>query len=941
MSPTKFATPKERDKADPSNVYRTVTPSPQNILDDNGGGFWIDCIGRLQDNIPDLCGESSRKIEDSPPPIVEVDVTVDPPSKLSGFKASLKRVGSFRRAVSHEDISSCSSSSAESQNSHSSFCSQYSLRRLRQRRQKPSKANNNNNRDTRDLSPSVDNDHHKRSLDEGDGSREIDSPQLVDPPSTRKRSRPIPLDKLLHSRKDRGVKTNNNNNTSAQPSPPIGIVLRSSSPNLTNAEKMKIDVYSKRHDDVVTALIDDALQNVSDDFSVSTIEPKRTFLYSSPIRQKLQGGILGSPNRKKITTPQWMRSRSRKADEDESVCSVTSSLSFCTLTSNRSISSRLSRVSSVNAVDFFHSKCNLVKAKGTMKDSSQMTPSAVGRDATFAKLMQKLSILSEIESGKYGKGADMLRSDAVAFILQGYIGVDAVETRSILTVRMGFVSMNYGVVLHWDCASKLVKQVILVKMCRDDFLDRHQIGIFNSGNTILTESEIDEDCSTITSVDSRTDHSPGRAHLNPSTDDGQAYLSVSILNVKKLVPQCDRHNNDYRWPWSKTSTAVDAKKKKKPDHSNIRPYVRFVFGRNQHLTKSAKFNKGNITWSKRQRNSCLLPCPPEDQRWFVGQEDLVVEVRSRQKPSSAIKSLFKSGTSPQQKHNPTDDPLLAAVTVPLSSIIFDEEDDNNTLDGKTRSAMSNVARFFKKNSSETKDEPPSTYITLPLPMKCCSKAPFGSISLRITMKTPASQRRTTSLTAPAVYHHPPRKRSPRPKSVVSHQHVEGIELLPLTSLISSWVNDDAETNTKHKNIAMSKVMTWTKRYDPRTKKWANVKWSNVNGSIKRSRSVRKSTKKNKKAADKPIILQVVDQVMGKEEEKGHLDRFGLKPASDAIHQAGDQLNRSVHKVRDDVMERKKIAEARAREVRKAVERNMNDRRQRSRASAANRIAKRR
>ena len=45
--------------------------------------------------------------------------------------------------------------------------------------------------------------------------------------------------------------------------------------------------------------------------------------------------------------------------------------------------------------------------------------SAVGRHETLAKVQEKLSMLGEIESGKFGKAAEMLRSDAVAFVLRG------------------------------------------------------------------------------------------------------------------------------------------------------------------------------------------------------------------------------------------------------------------------------------------------------------------------------------------------------------------------------------------------------------------------------------------------------------------------------------------------------------------------------------------
>jgi hypothetical protein len=210
------------------------------------------------------------------------------------------------------------------------------------------------------------------------------------------------LEKLLNSRKEKGAKSTN-------PSPSLGGGLGAgtsiNTKMLNLLEKINVEPFALKHDEVVTALIDDALQDSSDDSSSSaSIDRKRTILYGSPLRKK------GSPNRKKITTPQWMRNRPRKSDE-------------------RSVSSRasgMSRFTNVNTSDFFHPQCVLHKEKGALKDSSQGNPpSAVGREAALAKLMEKLVLLSEIESGKYGKGADMLRSDAVAFPIQGYMGLDA------------------------------------------------------------------------------------------------------------------------------------------------------------------------------------------------------------------------------------------------------------------------------------------------------------------------------------------------------------------------------------------------------------------------------------------------------------------------------------------------------------------------------------
>lgn len=887
---------------------RLVSPDSR---DGSYGSFWSDCVGSLYDSLPNFCVGGPEKS-------VNV-VKDDSPNKACIKGVVCKKIGPLKQNGSHDSVSTASvgPTHAESRQLYqpqpvqrersglggpnfdqikkslrrTRSCSPHSttsarmMGLIRPRQLREDQIDNRQREETREPSPTFKFQNGRNYEKYGrDAISTSDSPLLIDPPDKRPRS--VPLEKLLNSlsdnKKDRGGNYSIVSKSSTQQSSLRGGVNRrirsqataKSNPTLGGSlsnrmEEVNVQPFATKHDEVVTALIDDALQGSSDSESdCASIYGKRTMTSNnesqqSPSSKKKQQAGSSSPSRKKISTPQWMRNRSRKTD--------------ASVSSRNSIGS--GRVININMSDFFHPNCVLHKEKGSRKDSSMLNypPSAVGREASLEKLKEKLSLLSEIESGKYGKGADMLRSDAVAFAVRGHDqGVDvAVETRSILTLRMGFVSMNYGIVLQWDYSSGLAKQIVLVKMCRDDFLERSDIEQSFSNVVSFSESDMEEDNSILISNESRTGASPGRALTDLSSSDvfGHSYLSVSILNVKQLVPVCDhpRHKAEQQGGgFSSWLCSSEQTKPSNPDHSDIRPYVRFVFGRHHHVTKSAKFNKGTITWNKRQRNSCLLPCPPEGQRWFTGQEDLIVEVRSRKISSDdpmtggrfIPKSFFKDGHTSSQKRGLFDDPQLASVTVPLSSIIFDEED---IVDSKT-SVLSRLTRCWKKNPSNITDEPPSTNITLPLPMKCCSSAPFGSISLRITMRTRAANGATPESSPPSKVKHfssPPRTKALKTK-VNGPQQVEGIELLPLTSLISSWVNDGVdESSSKNKNKAKtSKIrmgMTWSKRYDPRTKKW-----SNVTGVNKKSRSFRKTKEEED---DKFILFRVVDRVMGKEEQQ--------------------------------------------------------------------------
>lgn len=86
-----------------------------------------------------------------------------------------------------------------------------------------------------------------------------------------------------------------------------------------------------------------------------------------------------------------------------------------------------------------------------------------------------------------------------------------------------------------------------------------------------------------------------------------------------------------------------------------------------------------------------------------------------------------------------EDPILAVVTVPLSSINIEEEDDNSNNDHSNSDTGKKEGKgsTFKRRTSKAKNGASSTNITIPLCMSCCSHAPVGSISLKITIKVPS------------------------------------------------------------------------------------------------------------------------------------------------------------------------------------------------------------
>ena len=94
----------------------------------------------------------------------------------------------------------------------------------------------------------------------------------------------------------------------------------------------------------------------------------------------------------------------------------------------------------------------------------------------------------------------------------------------------------------------------------------------------------------------------------------------------------------------------------------------------------------------------MLPCPPEELRWFAGREDLVVEVRNNWQTHH--NSVMFGG-----KHGVAEDPILAVVTVPLSSVNIEDEEEGG------QEAVGD-GRTFRRRT--TRDGASSTTITIPL-----------------------------------------------------------------------------------------------------------------------------------------------------------------------------------------------------------------------------------
>lgn len=115
---------------------------------------------------------------------------------------------------------------------------------------------------------------------------------------------------------------------------------------------------------------------------------------------------------------------------------------------------------------YLHPKCRLQKDKGR----GQVPGKAIcvkSREKALAKLRQKVDVIIEVEqTSEASTKAKLKLKQAVCTAKDDGV----IETRSVISVKMGFLSMKYGILLRWDADTGLVNLIVLRKMCPSGFL---------------------------------------------------------------------------------------------------------------------------------------------------------------------------------------------------------------------------------------------------------------------------------------------------------------------------------------------------------------------------------------------------------------------------------------------------------------------------------------
>jgi hypothetical protein len=116
-----------------------------------------------------------------------------------------------------------------------------------------------------------------------------------------------------------------------------------------------------------------------------------------------------------------------------------------------------------------HPDCKLQKDKGKGEPLGSAI-SATGRDACLDKLRQKMELLMQVALGEDRKGPTGMKRRSAKVSEER---ANFVETRSMIELRLGFLSMQYGVLIQWDSLQTgKIMFIVLRKMCHDSFYNK-------------------------------------------------------------------------------------------------------------------------------------------------------------------------------------------------------------------------------------------------------------------------------------------------------------------------------------------------------------------------------------------------------------------------------------------------------------------------------------
>jgi hypothetical protein len=82
------------------------------------------------------------------------------------------------------------------------------------------------------------------------------------------------------------------------------------------------------------------------------------------------------------------------------------------------------------------------------------------------KLRQKMKLLIEVALGEDSKGPAGMKTRQAKV---SEVTAEYTETRAMIELRLGLLSMQYGILLSWDSRSGKIVFMVLRKICHDYF----------------------------------------------------------------------------------------------------------------------------------------------------------------------------------------------------------------------------------------------------------------------------------------------------------------------------------------------------------------------------------------------------------------------------------------------------------------------------------------
>lgn len=271
-------------------------------------------------------------------------------------------------------------------------------------------------------------------------------------------------------------------------------------------------------------------------------------------------------------------------------------------------------------VDVIYPEVHLQKDKGNGKLIGEDI-SAKGRNSVLQKLREKMDIIIELETNK--SSAVLKRIEAVGV----QINDDIYETRSTIGVKMGFISLSYGILLQWK-NDKMVHFICLRKMCTRSFMD--EINDMVKRNLKLSKSISTSPCQSLSENDQQYKeqfHSPmsqsisevspigsfDRKILKYATNDHENRAEGSKPNLKPpyLIKRPDSFPQATLEVTVLRARGLQTKRvssKERWFNSNVRVSI----GESSFRTNTVRFSKNPIFGGcKGNQNQCILYCTEE------------------------------------------------------------------------------------------------------------------------------------------------------------------------------------------------------------------------------------------------------------------------------------------------------------------------------------------